>query len=349
MPERDADAKAARLLRLTSLFAGQPGRGWKAVELAAELGCDRRTVLRDIAELDRAGRLPLYQDGHRWRLVEGGRVALDALALDLREGMALYLAARLLAQQTDEYNLHVMNALDKLIGAMPPQLAPGLRGLASALAVRQSRGDGYTEIFSALVLGWAHRRLVSLRYRPPRAASAYGLRLAPYLFEPSGIGRTIYVIGAVLPGGALRTFKLERVLAAQLTDEPFAAPEGFDGAALLARAWGVMYGEGEPVEVHLRFSRFVAPRVKETVWHPSQRISDLPDGGCEWRAAIGDALEIGPWVRGWGRDCEVLAPEGLRRDLATHVRHLARTYDVQRGSDDERAAEERAALDDIFG
>lgn len=356
MPERDADSKAARQSRLLRLFEG--GRSWRAAELAHELGCTARTVQRDLAELGTNGRLPVEEEGAgpatRYRLMEDGRVHLGTLRLDVREGAALYLAARLLAQQTDEYNLHVMGALDKLVAAMPAHIGVGLRELLRATAVRHARGTDLSAHFSALVLGWAHRKAVMVRYRPAHAPAAYTCLVHPYLFEPSGIGRTIYVIGHVDPPGALRTLKLERIVYARLTDDIFEIPPDFDGAALLARAWGVMTGDDEPATVRLRFNRFVAERVKETVWHPTERVRDLPDGGCIWEAEIGDVVEIGPWVRGWGSDCEVLAPETLRSDVVGHVRRLARGYDISPAHAPSAepatiSVEEQATLDEAFG
>lgn len=327
MPKMTGDAKALQLHTLTLLFAGRPGAAYTTVELAERLGCHRRTVLRYLDDLSATGQLPLYQDEqNRWRLVENGQVPLPALLLDLREGAALYLAARLLAQQTDERNGHVISALDKLARAMPGLLATQLETIVAATATTQPGTPDMTPIFSALVLGWAHHQIVEVTYRPANAVTAFTCRFAPYLLEPSGIGRTIYVIGAVMPRGELRTFKLERVERTALLAETFTVPADFNGQALLARAWGVMYGDAAPVTVRLRFSKYVSRRVRETRWHPSQRIVDLPDGGCEWQAEIGDAIEIGPWVRGWGRDCEVLAPEELRAEVVKHVNALHGIY-----------------------
>ena len=107
--------------------------------------------------------------------------------------------------------------------------------------------------------------------------------------------------------------------------------------------------------VRLRFSQYVRRRVHETRWHPSQRIIDLPNGGCEWEAEIGDITEIGPWVRGWGRDCEVLAPDELRADVRKHVEQLARTYGLPApGSATEAdlhvvTPEDEDLIDRIFG
>jgi len=48
---------------------------------------------------------------------------------------------------------------------------------------------------------------------------------------------------------------------------------------------------------------------------------------------VGNALEMKPWIRQWGKDCEVLAPEALRREIAEEMRVAARMYGLM---DDER-------------
>lgn len=70
---------------------------------------------------------------------------------------------------------------------------------------------------------------------------------------------------------------MERIEFAKLTEDHFEVPSDFDGPTLLKRAWGVMYGDEELLEVRLRFSHWVTKRVKETLWHPSQQIADTTD------------------------------------------------------------------------
>ena len=120
---------------------------------------------------------------------------------------------------------------------------------------------------------------------------------------------------------------MERIEYAKLTEESFEVPQDFNGPALLKRAWGVMYGDEEPIEVRLRFSLWVTKRVKETLWHPSQQITETSDG-CEWTAQIGDTLEIENWIRGWGSDCEVFAPQELREKMIKEARRLANMYGI---------------------
>jgi len=83
---------------------------------------------------------------------------------------------------------------------------------------------------------------------------------------------------------------------------------------------------GEETEVKLKFSPKVARRVKESVWHPSQGIEDLPDGGCLLTVRVGSTLEMTPWIRGWGPQVEVLAPQGLRDEFREFANQLYEMY-----------------------
>jgi hypothetical protein len=82
--------------------------------------------------------------------------------------------------------------------------------------------------------------------------------------------------------------------------------------------------------VRLKFAPGLAVRrLKENVWHPLERISDLPDGGCLWETPIADWHEMLPWVRGWGPSVEVLTPVALRLQLVKESCALAEMYGWQ--------------------
>jgi hypothetical protein len=118
--------------------------------------------------------------------------------------------------------------------------------------------------------------------------------------------------------------RLEAIYQA-VADNPGECP-GFI-ACLLRLAWGIWWGEGEPVDVRLHFfPGATARRVRESIWHPSQQIDDLPDGGCEWSARVGEWREMFSWVRGRGADVEVLAPDERRRAMLDEVSRLQARY-----------------------
>jgi predicted DNA-binding transcriptional regulator YafY len=78
--------------------------------------------------------------------------------------------------------------------------------------------------------------------------------------------------------------------------------------------------------VKLRFSPHVAWRAKESRWHPTQEVEDTDDGGCVLTLTVASLMEVGRWVRSWGDEVEVLAPEELRNELRREAVRLARAY-----------------------
>lgn len=322
----DALSKTDRLQQLQLLFWRNPGRQLRTREIAERLGVSEDTANRYMNDLSTDGRLPIVRNGWYWQLAPDAHFELLPVKLNLAEGAALYVAGRLLSQIHDERNEHVLRALTKLIAGMPETIARHQHATVEAARERQLGQQDKSQVFEALALGWAAHRQVRLIYAPPRLRS-YTCLFSPYLLEPSPVGRTMYAIGFSSPPDALRTYKMERIEHAELLENTFDIPQDFDGLALLKKAWGVMYGDEEPIKVHLKFSHWVTKRVKETLWHPSQEIKETPDG-CEWTALIGDVVEIANWIRGWGADCEVLAPQQLREDMAQEARRLAQMYGV---------------------
>jgi CRISPR-associated endonuclease Cas3-HD len=87
----------------------------------------------------------------------------------------------------------------------------------------------------------------------------------------------------------------------------------------------------ETLQVVLRFSPSVRRRVLETTWHPSQVTSEDPEkpGWLRWEVQVADTLDLVPWVRGWGADCEVLEPEELRHVISKGVLKMAQLYKIE--------------------
>jgi|SRR5450755_5105850 predicted DNA-binding transcriptional regulator YafY len=175
-------------------------------------------------------------------------------------------------------------------------------------------------IFEVLAQAWATHRYVRLHY----AALTDEIQkydFAPYLLIAS------YTVGSLKHPKVLRTFKLERIRYAKLTEEIFQIPAYFEDPAFL-HTWGIVTIDEEPVEVRLRFSPYVAKRVKETMWHLSQQIVETPGGDLIWTAQISNTLEIESWIRRWGADCEVLTPQELREKMMKEVNNLAALYGI---------------------
>ncbi len=321
-----SETRYERLDAIERILARFP-EGRTTGELARELGVDPDTIGRDLVLLEGRG-TGFQKHGRRYRLDH--RRSLYTLKMTNDELLALYLAVRLLSRHSDEHNPHVIRALEKLADALrirSPLIARHIDQAANAVRDRRVRPD-YVEALEALTQGWAEGCKVWMRYRN-MAGRVSERTLAPYFIEPSGIGYACHVIGWDDQSDQLRTFKIERITQARVTAERFAIPESFDPQRLLANAWGVIWRDTGAITVTLRFAPSVVERVKESVWHHSQRLEDLPDGSCLFTVQVGSTLEMKPWIRQWGAAVVVEQPAELRAELAAEVRAMAVAYGVE--------------------
>ena len=317
--------RAARLDRIELILYNAPLEGLSMAEIARECGINRSTVWRDVQALMENG-VPIYE-------VSRGRYAIlreryiTSVRLNLHEATALFLAARLLTRYSDENHPHVVRAMEKLAAAMPKDMMQRhILRTAGLVRERRERPE-FTRMLEQLTEAWAERKRVYLWQRPGENRPARRRLFEPYFLEPSGVGYALYVIGYDHLRQDIRTFKVERLARVEVTNERFEMPDDFDPYQYLNNAWGINWGSGEKIEVRLRFpAGRVTERVKESEWHISQRIEDLPDGGCVLTVQVGSTLEMKPWIRQWGPDCEVLSPPELRAEIAEELHRAAEVY-----------------------
>jgi predicted DNA-binding transcriptional regulator YafY len=312
--------RAERLRAIERMLYLAPD-GMRVTEIAEACGVNRRTVYRDLDLLSVSG-VPVWQEAGRFG-IERERY-LTTVRLNFNEAVALYMAARLLARHSDEHNPHVVTALDKLATALPEPISGHIARTAAYVRERPIN-DRYIQVLEAITLAWSLQRKVRLWYHSPRSGKVRQRDFSPYFIEPSGIGYACYVIGFDDWSSEMRTFKLERLERAQMLDQAYQIPEDFDPNQYLETSWGIMHGE-EEVEVVLQFSPAVTSRVKESVWHPSQEIDDLKDGGCLFTVRVSEPKEMQPWIRSWGAEVEVLSPPSLRQELAQEATRMAVVY-----------------------
>lgn len=295
------------------------------IEMAERLGVDRATVWKDRTALE--GECPFTQpEPGRWRIDR--TKYLSNLRLNLQESLSLYLAARRASRQTRSAPQHAARALEKLAVTLHQPMTERLVKAAAALFTQAAQTER-TAVLETITCAWVEGIKVRITYRALRAHKPLSHVVSPYLIEPSLWSDGAYVIGYSDVTNEVTPFKIERVEHAALTTEPFVIPEAFDEQALLKFAWGIWYGEGEPVTVKLRFAPGeAARRVQESIWHPTQQIEPCDDGGCVWLAEVAEWHEMVPWVRGWGADVEVLEPRELRSEIVESAHRAAQLYNL---------------------
>lgn len=335
MPPSRGEFKAQGLDEMRRRLLADRGRETRA-ELSRYFNVDRATIGRWIVSLESMG-YTVEEDEQR-RLYIDRRRYFTHLNLSRDESVLMMLALRLLQQYLDKPNAHAVELLSKLGLAFHQGLAPQVGQYVQEMAGQQRLmlpverpNPDRQKILELVSEAWIDSRKLQLRYSPFRGRRDFDDVLHPYMIEPSANGRSTYVIGFSELAGALRVYKVERIVKRPLVlDDRFEAPQHFDVRRLLNGAWGIWFNKDEqPTTVKLRFSSFVRKRVEESRWHPSERTAPDEQGGLIWTAEIDEPQEMLPWIRGWGADCEVLAPQELREQAMGDVRRQMRMYGIE--------------------
>src|SRR5688500_8933112 len=193
-----------------------------AAELAAELEFSVATARRDLEALSAAG-IPVYPQpgrGGGWQLVGGARTDLSGLTA--AEAQALFLLAGPAASTAPE----VKSALRKLVGALPSTFRADAEAAADAVLIDSARWCESGREPPALV-----RELQTAVVRRRKVRLSYGGRSGPpsqRLVEPWGLvdKDDVWYLIAGTPKGQ-RTFRVDRIADAVLTDEPAERPNDF--------------------------------------------------------------------------------------------------------------------------
>src|SRR5437773_749881 len=218
--------RASRLVSLLLLLQSRGGQ--TAAELARELEVSVRTIHRDFDALSASG-VPIYAERGPHggiRLVDGYRTRLTGMTAD--EAEALFLSG--LPGPAAELGLGtvVTAARLKVLAALPPEL----RARASRISQRfhldapgwfqASEELAYLERLATTV--WENEQ-IEIDYPHPEGPVVR--RLDPMgLVLKAGIW---YLVGRV--SGAMRTYRVSRVLGVRRLGEPFERPAHFDLAA----------------------------------------------------------------------------------------------------------------------
>ncbi len=124
---------------------------------------------------------------------------------------------------------------------------------------------------------------------------------------------------------ALRSFAVDRIRKSAPIDEAALNI----GEAELNEYFATSYGifGGKPVHTAvLRFSSQATRWVADEQWHPDQQGIWLGDGGYELRIPYGDPRELIMDILKYGFEVEVVAPDGLRREVAERLKRAAEKY-----------------------
>ena len=99
------------------------------------------------------------------------------------------------------------------------------------------------------------------------------------------------------------------------TAQIFERDPDFDVENYSAQAFGSFFSEVECGLVRWRFAPSAASVAREFVFHPSQALTDMPDGSLLVQLTASGLLEMAWHLVQWGNSVEVLEPLALKKML----------------------------------
>jgi predicted DNA-binding transcriptional regulator YafY len=176
--------------------------------------------------------------------------------------------------------------------------------------VRVRAGELRHETIARLLDATLHQRRVEMAYYSASSARTKRYVVEPYRLVYADGG--LYLLAFVPEYDALRTFALERIKELTVLEATFERRVDVD-AHPFDQSLGV--NMGTPVHVELEFAPTAAAYVRERLWHPSQTVSDQPDGSVRVTLEVCTDWALTSWILGFGAFVRVLAPDALREEI----------------------------------
>lgn len=330
MPKVERHGEIVRQWRLlVALESASRGLTLAQLRDAAPDAVTERTIRRDLEALTQAG-FPI-ESARRdqktvFRLNRDAFRGVAAAGFTLPELCALYFSRSLLtALGGTPFHDSLDSAFDKLADALPSTLWAFVDRLPQALAAKGHLGQASThpvsqDVVASLVTAALDRRRVDMRYH-----SFSSGREKDYLVEPHRLAwahGALYLFAFVPEYSEMRTFAVSRIVTAT------ARTDGFDAAPGEGEVFPQSLGafSGAPARVVIDFSPAMAPYIRERAWHPSQALTDTPEGGVRLTLDVSVDPALRSWVLGFGGDARVVEPDALVRDVRAAAEAAAARY-----------------------
>jgi len=302
----------------------QAGKSYAVGDLSKMFGTSRRTIFRDLNELQTIG-VPYHYDAGAGGYAIDPEFFLPPVDLSLQEALSLLLLAHEASKQIQlPFKRSALLAALKIENNLPAKIRQycnsALRNI-SAKAAAQAPMDLLDKIFAQLQNAIHGKRKVSISYHSLFDGKIIELQLCPYHLLYNC--RAWYVLGFSDLHKSVRTFKLSRIKELEITDRCFLGGEKFDLADYLGRAWS-MIPEGRIYNIKLRFLPKVAENVAEVQWHSTPKVARNPDGSATVEFRVDGLGEITWWILGYGDQVQVLVPRVLRTRVSEIAQNMIR-------------------------
>ena len=305
--------KHSRVSRIVNILTTlQSGQKYAPADLEEILGVSKRTIFRDLKELQSIG-VP-----YKFNAKDGGysidpKFFLPPVDFTLAEALSiLTLVHKVRNHLPMPFRNSALLAGLKLENNLPAEVRSYCQTSLQKVTIapaQYSTTKSLDSTYLAIQRAIRAKTTLSLLYYSPYEQQFIDTMLHPYhlLYK----NRAWYVIGFSGFHKMVRTFNLSRIKTIKPLDDHFSDGDNFDVNEYLGRAWSLI-PEGRLYNIKLKFSPLVAHNVSEIQWHSTQQTQWNEDGSATLSFRVDGLGEISWWVLGYGDQVQVLEPASLR-------------------------------------
>ncbi len=325
MPLPDPSRRIHRLLRLL-LRLSESEEGLSLQQLSETEGLSERTIRRDLHTLRDSG-LPVESETAAariplWRI----SATVTDLKFSLYELLCFYLSRRLMEPFAGTpFFEGLQSAFEKLEREVFAGSSAFQSELIDKLYLNTAGASDYTnraQLITDVMQSIRRRQVLQMEYRKPDGTTTR------YFIHPWSLAAhhgSLYIVAFSETAEAIRHFKLDRVQSLEPRPRSYRIPDTFDVNEYFEGTFGVFSPEDRDYLIVLEFSAAAAESVRESRWHRSQQLQDLPAGGVRMQLQLRSLQEVSSWVLSFGMHVKVVEPrelvDRLRSELLRTIAH----------------------------
>lgn len=317
--------KTSRVSRIIQILTAlQSGQHYSVNDLANILGIGRRTIFRDLKDIQNAG-IPCYYDKQAQGYTIDPEFFMATPGLSAKESFGLLLLVHKSGNRTFlPFQDSILQAALKIENNIPGAIKGFCHKAFKAISMSvkpPAQISSFDKTFIQLIDATLKKQVVNIRYYLPRDKRNITMNFNPYhlLYDE----RSWYVLGKSNFFKGVRALKLSRIEELKITDKCFVEDKEFDVAEYIGKAWAIV-PEGKLYNIKLKFTPDVAHDVAKVQWHKTQSVTFEDDGSVIVEFCIDGLNEITWWILSYGDNVQILEPEKLRKRIITIAENTIR-------------------------
>jgi predicted DNA-binding transcriptional regulator YafY len=321
--------KHGRVNRIVHILTTlQSGQKYTPNDLEKLLGISKRTVFRDLKELQTIGVPYKYHKEEGCYQIDP-KFFLPPIDFNLQEALSILMLVHKMRHNLPlPYKNSAVLAGMKIENNLPVDIRQYCHSSLANITVARDQHSNVKQLdstYNTIQQAIRKKTVLQIAYASLFEKGSIDTVLHPYhlLYK----NRAWYVIGYSTMHNSVRTFNLGRIEKVEPVDKCFTDGKDFNVTDYLGKAW-CLIPEGKLYDVELLFSPMVAKNVSEVQWHTTQQAQWHEDGSVTLNFRVDGLGEISWWILSYGDQVKVVSPVALRNKVIERAKNLIKRHEA---------------------